>query len=106
MFVPATSAVLEIAIAALAFTSASTITPDAIATTPALVIVASPDKAAAVNPVPSPIRICVLVTAFAERTPELFASLTITVLAAALAIFASVTLASVILAVTIASLAI
>ena len=75
----------------------------AIVTAPALVIVTSPDKAAAVKPVPSPINICVFVTAFADKTPELFASLTITVLAAALAIFANVTFASVIFAVVIAS---
>ena len=40
--VPATRAVLEMAIAALAFTSASTTTPDPIAATPALEIVTSP----------------------------------------------------------------
>ena len=73
-----------------------------IATTPAFVIVTSPDNAAAVNPVPSPISICVSVTAFAETTPELLASLTNTVFAAWFAIFAKVTLAFTIESVTTA----
>ena len=38
-------------------------------------MVASPDKAAAVNPVPSPISICVLVRATSDNTPELLAFL-------------------------------
>ena len=54
----------------------------AIVTTPAFVIVTSPDKAAAVNQVPSPINICMVVSALAETTPELLASLTKTVFAA------------------------
>ena len=57
-------------------------------------MVVSPDSAAAVNPVPSPIKISVVATAFADTTPELLASLTKTVFAAASAIFASVTFAS------------
>ena len=65
--------------------------PFAIVTAPAFVIVTSPDNAAAVKPVPSPINICVSVTAFADKTPELFASLTITVFAAASASSANAT---------------
>ena len=44
-------------------------------TTPALVMVTSPDKAAAVKPVPSPIKICVVANATSDNTPELFAFL-------------------------------
>ena len=62
---------------------------------------AAPDRAAAVKPVPFPMSTCVLVTAFGESTPELFASRTITVLADALATFARDTAASAICAVSI-----
>ena len=62
-----------------------------ISTTPALVIVASPLRAAAVKPVPSPISICVSATALADMSPSELASRTITVLAATCCIFANVT---------------
>ena len=68
--------------------------PAAIVTAPAFVIVTSPDNAAAVKPVPSPMSNCVSPTAFAETTPELLASLTSTEFAPWFAIFANVTCAS------------
>ena len=49
MPVPATRAVLDIAIAALALTSASTITPLAILITPVSLMVASPERAASLH---------------------------------------------------------
>ena len=70
-------------------------------TAPAFVMVASPDNAAAVNPVPSPIRISVVAKATSEGTPEESAFLTLTVLAAISANLALVTPPSVTLTVTV-----
>ena len=67
-------------VAAVALTDCPCI--PATVTAPAFVMVASPDRAAAVNPVPSPITIWVVATAKSEGTPDELAFLTLTVLAA------------------------